>query len=98
MRWELPRQKRVRKKRSATLTTSYPSHLAKPHTLRVSERYAIVSAMGASPDSRSFYYRTKGEVERDIQEIGFTSLTICRPEPYQRGRRNEARAAEGERR
>lgn len=58
------------------------------------ERYAIVSAMGASPDSRSFYYRTKGEVERDIQEIGFTSLTICRPSLIS-GERNEARAAEG---
>jgi uncharacterized protein YbjT (DUF2867 family) len=56
--------------------------------------YAIVSAMGASPNSRSFYYRTKGEVERDIQAIGFRSLTICRPSLIG-GKRNEARAAEG---
>ena len=56
--------------------------------------YAIVSAMGASPNSKSFYYRTKGEVERDIQKIGFRSLTICRPSLIG-GKRNEARAAEG---
>ena len=42
----------------------------------------------------SFYYRTKGEVERDIKEIGFRSLTICRPSLIG-GERNEARSAEG---
>jgi uncharacterized protein YbjT (DUF2867 family) len=63
------------------------------HTARV-ETYAIVTALGASLHSRSFYYRTKGEVERGIQEIGFRSLTICRPSLIG-GERNEARAAEG---
>ena len=58
------------------------------------ETYALVTAMGASPDSMSFYYRTKGEVERDIQKIAFQSLTICRPSLIG-GERNEARAAEG---
>lgn len=43
------------------------------------QTYAIVTAMGASAQSRSFYYRTKGEVERDLQKIGFRSLTISRP-------------------
>jgi uncharacterized protein YbjT (DUF2867 family) len=58
------------------------------------ETYAIVTAMGASEDSMSFYYRTKGEVERDVKEIGFRSLTICRPSLIG-GERNEARRAEG---
>src|SRR5471030_1493469 len=58
------------------------------------ETYAIVTAMGASPDSMSFYYRTKGDVERDIQKIAFQSLTICRPSLVG-GERNKARAAEG---
>lgn len=58
------------------------------------ETYAIVTAMGASEDSMSFYYRTKGEVERDVREIGFRSLTICRPSLIG-GERNEARRAEG---
>jgi uncharacterized protein YbjT (DUF2867 family) len=62
------------------------------HTAGV-ETCAIVTAMGASPDSRSFYYRTKGDVERAIQEIGFRSLAICRPSLIG-GKRSEARAAE----
>jgi uncharacterized protein YbjT (DUF2867 family) len=62
------------------------------HTAGV-ETYAIVTAMGASANSMSFYYRTKGEVERDIQQIGFRSLTICRPSLIE-GERNEARGAE----
>jgi uncharacterized protein YbjT (DUF2867 family) len=56
--------------------------------------YALVSAMGASPTSLSFYYKTKGEVETSVQGIGFRSLTICRPNLID-GKRNEARAAEG---
>src|ERR1700744_1366760 len=54
------------------------------------ETYAMVTAMGASAKSRSFYYRTKGKVEKDIQQIGFRSLTICRPSLIE-GERNEAR-------
>ena len=58
------------------------------------ETYAMVTAMGASEDSMSFYYRTTGEVERAVKEIGFRSLTICRPSLIG-GERNEARRAEG---
>lgn len=58
------------------------------------ETFALVSAMGASTDSRIFYTRTKGEVERDIQAIGFRSLTICRPSLIG-GDRQETRHAEG---
>ena len=57
------------------------------------ETYAIVTAMGASANSMSFYYRTKGEVETDIQKVGFRSLTICKPSLIG-GERNEARSAE----
>jgi len=58
------------------------------------ETYAVVTAMGASPASMSFYYRTKGELERDIRKIGFRSLTVCRPSLIE-GKRNDARLAEG---
>jgi uncharacterized protein YbjT (DUF2867 family) len=58
------------------------------------ETFAMVSAMGASINSMSFYYRTKAEVERNIQEVGFQSVTICRPSLIG-GERNEARGAEG---
>jgi uncharacterized protein YbjT (DUF2867 family) len=57
------------------------------------ETFVIVTAMGASAQALSFYYRTKGEVERDLRQIGFRSLTICRPSLIG-GARNEARSAE----
>lgn len=58
------------------------------------ETFSIVTAMGASPKALSFYSRTKGDVERDIQAIGFRSLTICRPSLIG-GHREEKRFAEG---
>jgi uncharacterized protein YbjT (DUF2867 family) len=57
------------------------------------ETYALVSAIGASTNSMFFYARTKGELERDIQQIGFRSLTICRPSIIA-GPRSEVRNAE----
>lgn len=41
--------------------------------------FVLASAIGASIDSRFFYNRVKGEVERDLAESGFTSLTFVRP-------------------
>jgi uncharacterized protein YbjT (DUF2867 family) len=55
---------------------------------------ALVSAIGAASDSMFFYPRTKGELERDIQRVGFRSLTICRPSIIG-GERPETRIAEG---
>jgi uncharacterized protein YbjT (DUF2867 family) len=57
------------------------------------DTFVIVTAMGASEHSPSFYYRTKGEVERDLRQIGFRSLTICRPSLIG-GTRREPRSAE----
>jgi uncharacterized protein YbjT (DUF2867 family) len=54
---------------------------------------ALVTAIGSSVDSRFFYSRTKGELERDVQLIGFNSLTIVRPGMIG-GQRDEHRAAE----
>jgi uncharacterized protein YbjT (DUF2867 family) len=50
-------------------------------------------AIGASVDSSFFYARVKGELERDIQEIGFRSLTILRHSMIG-GERGEFRLAE----
>jgi uncharacterized protein YbjT (DUF2867 family) len=57
------------------------------------ERFALVSAIGASADSSFFYSRVKGELEQDIQKIGFKSLTILRPGMIE-GDRGEFRRAE----
>jgi len=40
------------------------------------ETFALVSAIGAATNSMFFYARTKGEVERDIQQIGFRSFAM----------------------
>jgi uncharacterized protein YbjT (DUF2867 family) len=57
------------------------------------QNFALVSAIGASVDSSLFYARVKGELERDIQKIGFRSLTILRPSMIE-GERDEFRLAE----
>jgi uncharacterized protein YbjT (DUF2867 family) len=41
--------------------------------------FAVITSIGASPSSRLFYARTKGELERDLQRLGLQSLTIVRP-------------------
>jgi uncharacterized protein YbjT (DUF2867 family) len=58
------------------------------------ENFALVSAIGASINSSFFYARVKGELERDVREIGFRSLTILRPSIIE-GERDEVRLAEG---
>src|SRR5258706_6734145 len=58
------------------------------------ETFALVSAIGADPDSSFFYPKTKGEVERDMKLAGFKSLTILRPSIIG-GKRDEARFSKG---
>ena len=41
--------------------------------------YVLNSAIGASVSSRFFYNRVKGELERDLADVGFKSLTYVRP-------------------
>jgi uncharacterized protein YbjT (DUF2867 family) len=53
----------------------------------------VISAMGANADSKIFYNRVKGEMERDLSALGFSSLTIFRPALLM-GDRKEFRLAE----
>ncbi|MCE9625648.1 MAG: NAD-dependent dehydratase [Deltaproteobacteria bacterium] len=41
--------------------------------------FGMVSSLGAAADSRTFYFKVKGETERDLAKLGFPSLTIARP-------------------
>jgi uncharacterized protein YbjT (DUF2867 family) len=43
------------------------------------KRFAMVSALGASARSASFYNRVKGEAEEALAAIGFQTLVIARP-------------------
>jgi uncharacterized protein YbjT (DUF2867 family) len=43
------------------------------------EQFILVSSASANPESSNFYLRTKGELERDLEAIGFKALHIFRP-------------------
>ena len=40
---------------------------------------AVVSAAGADPESRIFYSRVKGRMEKAVREVGFDRVAIARP-------------------
>lgn len=46
---------------------------------RGASHFLFVSSLGADPNSRNFYLRTKGEAEQALQSLGFEHLTIVRP-------------------
>ncbi|TXF79393.1 NAD(P)H-binding protein [Chryseobacterium sp.] len=43
------------------------------------EDYVLVSAYGASPNSKIFYSRMKGELEQAVKELRFKKITIFSP-------------------
>lgn len=53
----------------------------------------LVSSAGASEHSKIFYSRMKGELERDVKELGFNRLVIMQPSILD-GDRQEKRFAE----
>ena len=42
-------------------------------------RFVVLSSVGANPDSRNFYLRTKGEMEQELEAVGFEALDILQP-------------------
>ena len=42
-------------------------------------RFAVISSVSANPASRNFYLRTKGEMEEELEALGFESLDILQP-------------------
>jgi uncharacterized protein YbjT (DUF2867 family) len=54
--------------------------------------YVLVSSSSADPRSRIFYTRIKGELDRDVQKLGFERVRILRPSLL--GGRPEARGGE----
>lgn len=69
----------------------YPLDIARIAFANGAKHYHLVSAMGADVDSRLFYSRTKGEVERDLQQIPFQSIHIYRPSLLDGERKEERR-------
>lgn len=67
--------------RSAFRKVDYDAVMATARAARAAgaSRCGVVTAMGANAHSRIFYNRVKGEVERDLQALGFATLVIARP-------------------
>lgn len=71
----------------------YPLEVARLARQHGTPAYVFNSAVGADADSRFFYNRVKGEVERNLIALRFDSLTLVRPGLIG-GRRDEFRAGE----
>lgn len=71
----------------------YPLAVARLARAHGTRGFALTSSTGADPRARSFYLRTKGELERDLDASGFSSLTLVRPSLIG-GQRDESRPAE----
>jgi len=72
----------------------YPVQLAQIASGNHVKQYHLVSSIGADVNSSVFYTRTKGETERDIENIAMPALHIYQPS-FLEGRKKGARAFEG---
>jgi len=43
------------------------------------KRFVVISSVGADPRARNFYLRTKGDMEEELEGLGFESLDILQP-------------------
>jgi uncharacterized protein YbjT (DUF2867 family) len=78
----------------------YPVSAAQLGKANGATHYLLVSALGANAQSRVFYNRVKGEVEREVMAMNYRSTTIVRPslllgnrDEYRRGERIAAKLA-----
>jgi hypothetical protein len=56
-------------------------------------QYHIITALGANPNSSNFYSKLKGEIERDLKALNYSSLYIYQPS-FLEGDRTENRPLE----
>jgi len=56
-----------------------PLEIAKYALENGCENFILISAIGADPNSKIFYNKVKGELERDIRKLSFKSIHIIRP-------------------
>jgi uncharacterized protein YbjT (DUF2867 family) len=57
----------------------YPLAAARLARQAGATQFLLVSSVGADPRSKNFYLRTKGELEQEIAQLGFSALHIFRP-------------------
>lgn len=71
----------------------FPLEIAKYALENGCENFILISSIGADPNTKIFYNKVKGELERDIQELSFKSIHIIRPSLLL-GNRDEFRLGE----
>lgn len=71
----------------------YVTQLAQVTLEKKATQFLVVSSMGANANSSIFYNKVKGEMERDVRQMGFTSVHIFRPSLLL-GEREEHRTGE----
>jgi uncharacterized protein YbjT (DUF2867 family) len=57
----------------------YPLRLGQLMKKNSARQYVLVSSIGADKNSRLFYSRVKGEIEKAITELGYATTLIFRP-------------------
>lgn len=57
----------------------YPLRVAEFARAAGARHFLLVSSVGASPASRTFYLQVKGELEAAVMALGFPSVTVVRP-------------------
>ena len=72
---------------------NYCLSIAKKAKEAGAETLSLVSSIGANSSSKSFYLKTKGELEEAVQQLGFLRVNIFRPS-FLVGERSEKRLTE----
>lgn len=72
---------------------TYQYNFAKIASENGVSNYALVSSLGANPNSGSFYPRIKGELDEAVQDLPFDNTLILRPS-FLDGSRDEFRLGE----
>ncbi len=86
-------KKAVSKDAQYKIDYTYQYNFAKIASENGVSNYALVSSLGANPDSGSFYPRIKGELDEAVQELPFDNTLILRPS-FLDGSRDEFRLGE----
>ena len=80
-------------KRVEELDRTLPFRISKAALLNGVKNIAVVSSIGANPESRNYYYRIKGMMEKDIISMDFSRKLVLRPSILL-GKRDEVRVFE----
>jgi uncharacterized protein YbjT (DUF2867 family) len=72
---------------------NYPLLIGRLAKQQGATQYILVSSVGADAGSGNFYLRTKGELERDLEALGFDTFISLRPS-FLLGERQETRLGE----